>query len=153
VEPQLDEHHAFRCQHAFECADVFQASFEPAFFVHPVGMLHDGVGVPVAKHDANVPLGRQHLPKAPHFRVAVHRLVLGRCERRKRFGADVAWVHPLVEQVDGFTFACAVHAVDQHHHRMVFFLQQRKLRFQQGLAKGFFGFAVGLLAHAVANFC
>ena len=59
-------------------------------------------------------------------------LVVG--ERPERMGADVAGVHPLVEEVDGLALAGAVDAVHEDDHRELVFLEEPVLEVEQALA-------------------
>ena len=113
MKPELDQQRPLGHQHAFKLADIFQSLCETRGLLVPHDTRHDGLGVPRSKKNTDMSLGRQHLPEAPHGGHAVP--VLGRVARC--LGPDVTRIHPLVEQINGFTFAGAAHAVDQNDHR------------------------------------
>jgi len=53
----------------------------------------------------------------------------------ERGNADVARVHPFIQQIDGFTLAGAVDAGDQDHHRKSAIQEQVILHIQERFAQ------------------
>ena len=150
VKPQLDEHHTFGHQHAFKLADALQPSCKTVLLVLTVYARFNWVGIPRTKQNTDVAFGRQHLPKAVQLGV-LQCLAAG--QRAKSLGADVARIHPLVENVDRLTLARTIHTVDQNDHRRFGLLQQTVLRVQQRFAQ--FGGLLfeGFFVDAMPNFC
>ena len=127
VKPELDDEQPFLRQHLLEADDLLDALVElrgAAFLAH---MAHDRLGVPVAEQHADLALGRQGAPEAPH-EGTLALLVGGFAEG---IGKDVARVHPGVEQIDRLPLARALHAIDQDQHRKLVELADIVLGVQQ----------------------
>src|SRR5213075_838623 len=73
----------------------------------------------------------QDLPEAPHLRT----IALDVGESAEGVGADVARIHPLVEEVDRLALAGAVDAVHEDHHGKGAFVQQAILQVEEPLAR------------------
>src|SRR5208282_1902447 len=85
------------------------------------------IRVPRAEQNANVAFGRQRAPVAPHawpLALLVGHLTEG-------MSKDVPRIHPFVEDIDGFTFACAIDAADDDNDRKALVLEQVVLRLKQ----------------------
>jgi len=148
VEPEFHQHHAFIGQPPLETDDAFDPLDQlrlPDVSVRPFG---DRVGIPVAEQDADFSLLRKRAPVTPHCR-ALALLVRWFAES---LGADVARVHPFVQQVDRFPLAAAVDAADQHDYREASVLEQVVLRIEQGLAQLRLLAGVGALRYRVPQF-
>src|SRR5262249_1406755 len=115
VEPQLHDERAVVREHALHAHDLFDPVLELALSHVPAHAREDRVRVPVAEEDAYFALLGHPLPEAPHPRPA--RLLLAHRPEGVRF--DVAWVHPLVQEVDGLALAGAFDAVHEDDDREV----------------------------------
>ena len=148
VEPELDQQHALAHQHGFETIDLVEALIEFGF----LGLLEDTVsqrlGIPVSKQYADLPLGRQGAPEAPHEWPLT--LFFGRSIESVR--NDMPRIHPFVEQVHGLALARAVDAVHQHHRGERLELLHIELRIQQLHPQPGHQLFVSLLAGNVAKF-
>jgi hypothetical protein len=122
---------------------------EIALLAHLEHAIDDGCGVPAAKEDADLALGRQRLPVAPHGRAG--QFFGG--GRVKGHGADVARVHPFIEQVHRLALARPAHAGDEDDHRKVAPLGKLHLRFEQRRAQLRLHLLVFALGKFVSDFC
>lgn len=128
MKPALDDDSALGHQHALELAYALQALRKARALLMAHHVRQDRIGIPGAEQDAKMPFGGQHLPEAPHLGTRTLRVADG----AEHFRADVARVHPFVEQIDGFALARTVHPIDQNDHRRLAIGQQRVLGRQQG---------------------
>ena len=148
VEPQLQQQHAFCHQHPLEVADPLQVLGKCAFLAAPLGAIDDRTRVPRTEEHADVALSRQRSPEGPHERTPA----VGAITRFEGLGADMARVHPFVEEVDGLALAGAIDTAHEDEHGKIGFLQQPELRVQQRLAEFRFFALVAGLGDAVADF-
>ncbi len=127
VEPELEDQRAFVGEHLLEAVDLLDVLVERRRAGLLQHALHDGRGVPGTEEHADLALGRQRAPEAPH------RGTLALLVRHFAHGVrlDVARIHPLVEQVHRLALARAIHAADQDDDREFAFLRQIELRVQQ----------------------
>ncbi len=148
VEPELEQQRAFIRQHALETHDAVQglAQFRvPGRVEHA---LEQGVRIPGAEKDADPPLGGEHAPEPPHRRTFAF-LVGGLAHA---VGADVAGIHPFVQQVGGLAAARAIHAAHEDDDREARLLEEVHLCFQQGFPQDGHFLGVGFLIDFVAEF-
>ncbi|MND79280.1 hypothetical protein D3C80_710130 [compost metagenome] len=148
VKPELDDQRAFIAQHLFQALGTIDRLVQHRVVEHPVDTALQHLAVPVAKHHAHAPLGRQLPPKAPgrrpgHFLIGL--LVEGA-------HLDQARVHPFVEQLDRLALAGAFDAIDQHDDRKTRLLLELELGLEQGLAQCGYGGFVGVFIYHVADF-
>ena len=73
--------------------------------------------------NADLSLGRQRPPKPPHGGAVG--FFIGRLA--KGISVDMAWIHPLVELVDGFPLAGTVYPTDQNKNGKLACLQKIEL--------------------------
>src|SRR6185312_10413199 len=131
VEPELHEERALGDQHPLEVPDALEAPRELAAFLVAHHALQDRIGVPGAEKDADVSLRRKLPPEAPHFGPLA--LELGRRPERAR--ADMARVHPFVEEVHGLALAGAIHPVYEDHDGEVALVEEPVLEPEEALAQ------------------
>src|SRR5690606_26801202 len=115
VEPVLEEQRVFTGEQAFETLDVGNALCQFALPDLAPGMAGVEPGIPVGEPDAEHSPRRQGAPAAPQG-PSLFFFVAGFSEGAR---LDVARVHPLVEQLDGFALAGAVETNDQDDDRKV----------------------------------
>jgi len=65
---------------------------------------------------------------------------------------DQSRVHPLTEQFDSLTLACAFNAIDQHYDRRALLLMQLKLSLKKGFTQGGSFPVVGFFIDEMADF-
>ncbi|MPM89827.1 hypothetical protein SDC9_136942 [bioreactor metagenome] len=128
VKPELHHQHPLAHQHFFETQDLGQMLIKLAPFAAALDTLANRLGVPIVEHHANLALGWQGPPVAPHERPCG--LFFGR--HIERPGLDMTRIHPFVEQVDRLTLARAINAIDEHHDRKTAQIKQFELCIQQG---------------------
>ena len=132
VQPELDDQRALVDQHGLQLLGPIQALLQVGRLGDAAHPVEDRPGVPGAEEHADLALGRQGPPEAPHHR-PVEFLVRGLAHA---VALDVARVHPLVEQVDGGPAAGAVQAADEDDDLAPGRLRQFELRLEQGRAQG-----------------
>ena len=147
VEPELDQQHAFVGQHGFESIDLVEALVEPAWFDAFFDSSFDQPFVPVAKKNADTPLGRQHAPEAPHSRTLA-RFIARRIDRPCD---DMARIHPLVEQIHRLALAGCIDAIDENDDGKISRLAQIELCVEQVGAQGRHFVLIAHLAHLLAQ--
>ena len=91
--------------------------------------LGNGLAIPRNEIHADLALGGQSTPVAPHVRA----FDLLRRGRGKSVGLDVVGIHPLVELVDSLALAGAINTTHQNNHGKAVALCQLELRIQQRL--------------------
>ena len=149
VEPELEYQRAFVDQHRLETVDVVKALIEFSL-THVAG---DTVGnrlrVPGTGKDADLALGRQGAPVAPHDRAGGFLVArLGKGQRR-----DVSRVHPRIQEVDRFPLAAAVDPGNQDDDRKLLFLQDIVLNVEQSGAQLRHLLPEDFLVDLVSQFC
>ena len=103
VIPQLEDLHAIVRERAFKVPDVLGQCLDALHVRLLACGLFQQVVVPRAEHDAHIALGRQFLPVSPE--VGPDLLFGSGVAERQR--ADVARIHPFIQQADGSAFADA----------------------------------------------
>ncbi len=127
VQPEFDDECTFVGQHLLHALGALQALVE----FSRLGVTHRAVQdrpcVPGAHEHADLALGGQGAPEAPHH--GAFHLFVGWLAHA--VGLDEARVHPLVEQVHRLAASRAVHAADEDDDGKFRFLRQIELRIQQ----------------------
>ena len=118
-------------QHQLEAVDALELALERELVELAEHERLERVVVPGAEHHADVAVGRQVAPVAPHGRARAL-LVVGLAVG---VGVQVARVEPFVEPLDRLALAGAVGARDQDQHREAAPLLQLELDVEQRLAQ------------------
>ena len=104
MEPEFQDQRALVGQHQLEPVDGLQLALEGVVVDHLEHPILERLVVPGAEHDAELALGREVAPVAPHARPGPLHLVglaIG-------MGAQMMWIEPLVEPLDRAPLAGAI---------------------------------------------
>src|SRR6186997_528932 len=131
MEPELENQRPISGESQFKSVDAVERLLELGvwrFAIHP---LEKRAGVPRAKKDGQLAFGRQRTPEAPEVRP----LALLIAEWPEGVGLEIAWIHPLVERIDGLAFARTINATNDHNHRKLLLLVKLVLDTEQVAAQ------------------
>src|SRR5690349_21264200 len=101
--------------------------------------------MPGAEKDADLSFRWQRAPETPHARALA--LLIGGLG--KSLGMNMAWVHPLVEQIDRLAFARTVYAANDYDNKKASSCEEIILCVEQGLPKSRYRALVGRLIDLV----
>ena len=148
VQPEFDDERTLVGQHLLQALGAFQALVEFGEFGQTHHAIQDRPGVPGTEEHADLALGRERAPEAPHHR-PLHFLVGGIAHA---VGLDETRIHPFVEQVHGLPAPRPIDAAHQNDDREFGLFRQIELRVQQRLAQLRHFLVVGRLVYLVSEF-
>ena len=131
VQPEFQDQGSFVAEHLFKADNPLQLLIKFGILDLPIHVIDQRAGIPCTDEDADCALGRQNPPVSVH--TWAFKLLIGQIPQG--VGLYVARIHPLVEDVDGLTFAGTVHPGHQNNYRELLCLQQIELSIQQRFTK------------------
>ena len=126
VHPELEDQRTVVGERPLEAADAIELLVELRAAVAAIDTIEKRTRVPRAEEQAEAALPGEVAPVAPvlgTLALFIGRLAICACD-------DPARIHPLVQQIDGFSFACTVDSLEDDDDREPC-VRQLPLRFEQ----------------------